>query len=349
MARTGLIYGESGTFKTTQIKGFARYIYRKTGKPIRLVSADLGGYAPCQPEVDAGLIIPWRVNTISGLLPTVRKLSKGFWPTVVRKDNRDVLDLHAPTSATWEQVGGYAFESLTSVGDAVMNELVSTGRKVAEEVVSEWSEKITVDGKEEVEKFGASARAHYNFVQQYIYNIINAFSSLPVEYVLFTALEAKAEEQDRTTIYGPAIAGKAATPKVPSWVGDCIHHDSLQVEVPVPAHNPDGSPKMAPPDSPGAKQKQAMDKVLQTHVRGYFMRHPDPKSGVNHPAKPRVVPEKWTELLKKWPSGYYTPGNTSPFGFEALLEEEDRLAGEGTTMLLDWKKEIDAQRKKVGG
>ena len=62
MARTGLIYGESGTFKTTQIGTLARYIYRRTGKPIRLISADLGGWGPIQQEIDAGLIIPVHGN-----------------------------------------------------------------------------------------------------------------------------------------------------------------------------------------------------------------------------------------------------------------------------------------------
>lgn len=366
MARTGLVYGESGTFKTTQIGAFARYIYKKTGKPIRLISADLGGWAPIKPEVDAGLVIPWRVSTIDNMLPVIRKLSKGYWPTVREKDSGlpdpedknkklkvQYLDLASPTPKTWEEIGGYAVESLTSIGDAEMSNLVSTGRKVAEEVVSEWEEKVYVDGTEVKEKFGAPARAHYNFVQNAIYSLINAFSSLPVEYVLFTALEAKSEEEDRTTIYGPSIAGKKATPKAPSWVGDCIHHDSYQVEKMVPACNPDGSPKMGAPDSPGAKPKQAEEKVMQTFVRGYFMRHPDPKTGVNHPAKPRVIPNAWGKLLERWPGGYYTPvaGDLEKgefaHGFDWLLEEEDKLADMGHEGIMGWKEKIDAERAQA--
>lgn len=360
MARTGLIYGESGTFKTTQIKWFARYIYKKTGKPIRLISADLGGYAVCQPEVDAGLIIPWRVSTIDNFLPVLRKLSKGYWPIIKEKDSGlpdkkkiQYLDLQSPTAETWAQVGGYAVESLTSIGDAEMGNLVATGRKVAEEVVSEWSEQVSVDGKMEMEKFGAPARAHYNFVQNAIYTMINAFSSLPVEYVLFTALEAKAEEEDRTTIYGPAIAGKKATPKAPSWVGDCIHHDSVQVPMQVPVLGEDKKPVMTAKlasdgkPEPGAKPVPKTETVMQTKVRAYFMRHPDLKTGANHPAKPRIVPERWHKLLEKWPGGYYEPSVSG--GFDWLLEEEEKYSGESTQELLDWKKQIDAQRKQAGG
>jgi hypothetical protein len=364
MARTGLIYGESGTFKTTQIGAFARYIYKKTGKPIRLISADLGGYGPIKLEVDAGLVIPWRVSTIDNMLPVIRKLSKGYWPTVKEKDSAlpdpndpgkklkvQYLDLASPTAKTWEEIGGYAVESLTSIGDAEMANLVATGRKVAEEIVSEWEETVMVDGQPIKEKFGAPARAHYNFVQNAIYSLINAFSSLPVEYVLFTALEAKSEEEDRTTIYGPSIAGKKATPKAPSWVGDCIHHDSYHVETIVPSFMPDGiTPKMAPPDSPGAKPKQATEKVSQTFVRGYFMRHPDPKTQVNHPAKPRVIPNAWGKLLERWPGGFYTPvpGDITKeefaHGFDWLLEEEDRLADMGHDGIMSWKEKVDAER-----
>lgn len=359
MARTGLIYGESGTFKTTQIKWFARYIYKKTGKPIRLISADLGGYAPCEPEVRAGLIIPWRVSTIDNFLPVLRKLSKGYWPIVKEKDSGlpdkrkiQYLDLQSPSADTWNNCGGYAVESLTSIGDAEMANLVATGRKVSEEVVGVWEEKVMVDGQETKESFGAPAKSHYGFVQNAIYSTINAFSSLPVEYVLFTALEAKAEEEDRTTIYGPSVAGKKATPKVPSWVGDCIHHDSIQVPTQVPVLDAAGQPVMAQKlasdgkPEPGAKPVPKTETVMVTKVRAYFMRHPDPKTNVNHPAKPRIVPERWEALLKKWPSGFYEP--TTSGGFDLFLEEEDKFSDEGTADLVDWKKQVDELRAKAG-
>lgn len=359
VARTGLIYGESGTFKTTQIGCLARYVYRKTGKPIRLISADLGGWGPIQQEIDAGLIIPWRVSTIDNMLPVIRKLSKGYWPTVKEKDKKQYLDLASPTAKTWEEIGGYAVESLTSIGDAEMANLVATGRKVSEEVVGVWEEKVMVDGTEQKESFGAPAKSHYGFVQNAIYSLINAFSSLPVEYVLFTALEAKAEEEDRATIYGPAIAGKKATPKAPSWVGDCIHHDSYQIPMQVPVIDAEGKPVMTPKlagdgkPEPGAKPVPKTETVMQTTVRGYFMRHPDPKTGVNHPAKPRVVPQAWGELLKKWPGGYYTPTpgdmskNTFAQGFDLLLEAEDQFKDAGEDSMRAWKEQVDAERKQA--
>jgi len=51
MARSGVIYGASGTFKSTAGKHFSRYIYKKTGKATLLFSLDGGGWGPMEPEI----------------------------------------------------------------------------------------------------------------------------------------------------------------------------------------------------------------------------------------------------------------------------------------------------------
>ena len=240
-------------------------------------------------------------------------------------------------------MGAIVLDSLTTVGDIAMRDVVDKGRKIAEEVVSVFQEKITIvatgstASSESVEQFGAPARAHYNFVQNLTYGIVNAMSSLPVEAVMFTCLEAKSEEEDRTTIYGPSIAGKKATPKVPSWVGDCLHHDSYQVPKLVPAIDiATGKPKL------DTANKPVMETVYETRVRVYFMRHPDPKSGINFPAKPRVPSEKWPELMARFPGGYFEPTYTS--GLDMLLKVEDELEGGATDSLREWRTRIDAAR-----
>ncbi len=73
-ANTHLIYGESGTFKTTAIGFFAEYIWRKYGKRTRLVSADGGGWFPVQKYVDAGIIEPY---SVSGLILKVKANAEG--------------------------------------------------------------------------------------------------------------------------------------------------------------------------------------------------------------------------------------------------------------------------------
>ena len=51
MARSGCIYSPTGGRKTSQVKDFAHYIARLTGKATLLLSTDGGGWDPCKPEV----------------------------------------------------------------------------------------------------------------------------------------------------------------------------------------------------------------------------------------------------------------------------------------------------------
>src|SRR5215831_10885 len=82
---SALFYGESKVGKTSQLGLAAAYIYSVTGKPIRYVSADNGGWRPIQPLVSAGIIEP--ISLIG--LPTrrlwmwIRKLAQGGWPAKV--------------------------------------------------------------------------------------------------------------------------------------------------------------------------------------------------------------------------------------------------------------------------
>src|ERR1035441_1679943 len=80
MARSGCIYGSTGSRKTSQVKWFARYIADTTGKATLLLSMDGGGWSPCQPEVDAGMIVPFFCDPSFVPLPTLRRISQGYWP-----------------------------------------------------------------------------------------------------------------------------------------------------------------------------------------------------------------------------------------------------------------------------
>ena len=77
MARSGIIYGPSGSLKTTAVKHFARYIYEVTGRATLLLSMDGGGWDPCTPEVAAEIIYPYRCN-MEIPLSTLRKILGRF-------------------------------------------------------------------------------------------------------------------------------------------------------------------------------------------------------------------------------------------------------------------------------
>src|ERR1700678_1774529 len=62
MARSGCLYGSTGTYKTTAIAHFSRYIAETTGKATLLLSADGGGWTPCDEEIAVEMIRPYRLD-----------------------------------------------------------------------------------------------------------------------------------------------------------------------------------------------------------------------------------------------------------------------------------------------
>lgn len=209
-----LCYGATGTRKTTNVGGFAKYVYETTRAPVRYVSADGGGWEPIQPYIDAGIIIPYRLSDSPTLLEKIRLLRKGHWPNEADEFKKDL-----------DNVGAYAVEGLTSIAMLMLRHLVTKGQKVAQDVVGQF--------KEGSEIFGAAAMAHYGFVQQEVLDMIGAFSTLPTlsKRVLFTAHEGKGQdEQTRQTVYGPAAVGKAITDKIPFFFGDLLHFETTVID-----------------------------------------------------------------------------------------------------------------------
>lgn len=264
-ANSLLVYGDSGRYKTTNVGRFARYMYEKTGKPIRVISADGGGWGPIQGEIDAGIIDALRVVESETPLPLLRKLGQGYWPKG-QSLSLDGLD----------DVSAYAVESLQSLGTMLMRYIVRSGRKISEEVVGQFIESVSaIEGGAKDEKFSAPARSHYGFVQNELLGIIANFRALPVERVLFTAGEGKGtDDMTNQLVYGPLAIGKALTDRLPYEVGDLLHF-----------------------------QAEAVNNKLE--IRCYFKPHADAVTRVVWPAKARIQPSQLGALDKRWPMGYY--------------------------------------------
>lgn len=322
MADSGVIYGDSGTFKSTAAKHFSHYIYETTGKSTLLLSMDGGGWVPMRPEVEAGIILPYRCNT-QVPLPVVRRISQGYFP--INPEETDITQTDF-RRVDWAKFGGMIVEGLTSISQVLMRHLADKAIKTGEDATSQFTQKILVDGVIVTESFAGNSKGHYGFVQSQLYSMVSNFVSLPCKYVLFTALESRTEDDDRTTIYGPQVAGKKATNLVPSWVGDCLHSQSYPVEVTVQVPEP-GTGKLV--DS----------KVIETTTRTYFMKHPDPNTGIMFPAKPRLTPEKWPELKKLYPGGFFEPGLTE--GFDKYLSVVDQLSTSQAGVMTEWRRKID--------
>jgi len=325
---TLVLYGPTGSRKTSQIGEFAKYIYEKTGKPTRLVSADGGGWAPIQDLINAGVIDAWRVSDEPNVYTAIMAASKGAWPTGLvnglRPQGKPVMmPSLADRPKALKNVGAYAVEGWFSIASAVMRMLVQEGRKINEDVVS----KFTVNDDFGEHNFGAPSRGHFGFVQNYILDIIRNFSSLPVERVLYTSLEGKGEDKlTKGLQYGPAVAGNAITAAIPQYVGDCLHFEDFTEE------------KGADPNNP--KQK-----LIEIGVRVWFTSHPDTQTGVMWPAKSRLVPSKVEEFKTKMgKNGYFILGSKS---LKDYLKIQDEMLASSSDEAKSWKQQIDEARQKA--
>lgn len=193
-----------------------------------MVSCETAGADRIQPSVDAGLLIPFwlRDNPRSALVHA----AKGNWPQPVDAQGTPVpleravkLRWLPSTPAMWEEVGGYAFEGTASFAEMILRDLISSGRKVQEEVVGTY--------EEEGIKLGAAARSHFGVAQQ---DVLRLLAEAPrglfdaskgkVQYVLFTGHESAGQDEGMP-IYGVGIIGKAAVKSVPKLVGTLLHHE----------------------------------------------------------------------------------------------------------------------------
>jgi|SRR5579872_165640 len=345
-------YGSSGAGKTSQLLFLARYAYKKWRKTSRLASCDGGGWKPLDPAVEAKLIEPWNVSALENPRSVLRKLSQGYWPKIAMTGGKAHLVLVEDTAALRDHIGVMAFEGLTSVAniimrDALNKQMVVAGDQAGSKGAIQFDESVTLaalGGAETVtkEKYSFATPGNYNDAQRAVFDFCNNSRSLPCPLVYWTALESRGEEEDtKRSIIGPAVIGKAMTAQVGAWVGDLLRADDFYVNVPDPTHKLTDDEKKA-----GVKQRQ----MQITKVRIWFIRHPDPVTGMLFPAKPRVAPNVIPKLLEVYPGGYFEP--TTEAGIDAYLEVVDRLQAAAGGNLRDWMKSIDDAREvgqKVGG
>lgn len=315
------IYGETGTYKTTNLGFFAEWIYKTTGLPTRLVSGDPGGYRPIQDYINAGIIEPISLLQFKNPMAAMSAFCKGQWLEPDKKSGM-MKFVDAKPGEIEQKVGGYAFEGLTSWCDLMHNSLRDKGPQIGEQPSYKFVD-VDQESGARLETHGGN-RSYYGFMQNRVYDLLIATNALPVHRVLWTAHESEFSE-DGARAYGPGVAGVKASPKVPSWVGGCIHFynvvtDGAKIE--------------------GAKNPNVKDKVIE--VRGYFRSHPDLFTGGIYKAKPRVPAHLIEKLMEKYPGGYFTLRPDG--GYNDFLDTEAELLAVGTDKRTTWKKGIDAER-----
>lgn len=325
MAKSICIYGPTGSRKTTQMKWLAHYVARRTGKATYLLSMDGGGWAPCQPEIDAGMIEPFFVDPALAPVPTLRRISQGYWPQNVKAAANQVNLV----PMDWTRFGGVIVEGWTSIGAAVKRHLADKNINVGGEdraKLGGWAQSIMVNDAIVTEHMRSTTRGDYGFVQNFIYGLVMNFNALPAEIIGYTALESKTEDDDRATVIGPAIEGKKGTAQCGAWIGDLVHAQDYAIPVETEVPNPAG----------GAPLKQT---IIDTEVRFYFKKHPDPATGLMFPAKPRVTPERIKDINKAFPNGYFVSDDSG--GVDRYLDKVDDLTKGQADSLKGWRERMD--------
>lgn len=314
------VYGASGNGKTSQCLYIAKHIWETTGKKTRLISADGGGWEPLQGMINAGIIEPMNISNEQFALAKVRKLSIGWWDRKFRiKETGEIKTVFSQClPAELAKIGCYYIEGLTSIGSLWLGHISKSTDKVLFE-----SAAYVEDG----ETFRGTDKGHFNLVQTQLYDIVQAFGTLPIDLVVWTALVGKAEERfTKETQYGPKLPGGAKTLEAPQWVGDCFHLEEVQFAV-------------AGSDQP------------ERGIRAHFQSHRDVDTGVKYLCKSRLSPVLIKRLLGTFPGGFIdlelpTDGNKWGAGLDKYLIAIEKLQEQDSSMLKDWATEHNPMLKQ---
>ena len=203
--RTILLFGRSGSGKSTQIGVMAEWVYNKTGLPTRLYTADRGGLDPMMPHIEAGIIEVVEMGNTDPFI-FLNKACKG-----------EVRDATGKWIQSTTPIGMYAFESMRSFAEAlmaVMTSKVAAGQNIGGSANINFA---VSDGVENL-KISGSNMAMFGVTQARITEEVWASQRLDAPYILWTSSISKDDDQvSAGKILGPEVIGKALTGEVPRW------------------------------------------------------------------------------------------------------------------------------------
>lgn len=231
--RFDLVYGPTGSGKTTWLLQLARHIFENTGKKTRWYVGDQSlEMIDNEGVIDDGVVEAWVYATRPNPLSVAQMMTEGAWPT-------DPLDpkspLVKPTKPLREDYGMVVFEGLSVLATYIMGSVegglahrAARGEKMGQDPPFVISDKV---GNTTIQ-FGGNSMAHYGFAQARIIDAILRSKALDVPVVYWTAHERTSEDREaKETIVGPDAAGKAMTSKIPLWFGNTIHLTTAQKRV----------------------------------------------------------------------------------------------------------------------
>ena len=281
--KVNLVYGDTGSTKTSRLGDAAEYYARKTGKPVRGIFSDTGGYGAIEHLVDQGILIPFILSAQDRgdmLIEDMDKLSRGWWPADPR-DSKSKL-VYGPMDG----VSAILFDGATSWCQAMMtfhegavkyvqasDSIVATGVRVPEMPKDSF-----IRSGDYLRRF--TGRSDYGGVQARIKEFIRNSAMLPVP-AEWSALETKGADEGKRPVYGPDFIGQALTGVCGPWFGNVLHLDFVPVE--------------AEETIPGINRKiKAIKAMPFLFTRNHI--DPDDPSKVPYMAKTRVDKRLWDKI-----------------------------------------------------
>jgi hypothetical protein len=217
--KTIALYAESGRGKTTQAGEYAKYVRKTRGKNAVLYTSDLGGYDSLGPLVRKGVVTPVEFR------PDVDNAWVWIDDGVEGRLNGKPLD---------ETYGLAIFDSGTSMAEALLTACSHSDFQIGQQ----RTQKFSVTRGDRNLTVAINNEAHYGVVQGFLLDAIWKSTWLTRRGidVIWTFSVHRGEEQDRTPILGPKLAGKALTASIPKWFKFCFRLDTEPVEGNLPQH-----------------------------------------------------------------------------------------------------------------
>lgn len=298
-----LVYGKSGSGKTSQAGYIADYVRTKTGKKTRFISIDTGSrWAPLQSLVDDGTVIPVIFPTSYEYNPyaVMRKLRKGMWPKDgiinMPTEVKNGTEIRYQTNTAWlpwgaeedREIGAIVVDSITSFATSFMSDAKQKNVRMGSEGAGQAR-------REDGELLGSNTQSHYSDAHTETLDLITSFQTLMPDIYLFTALEDIGTDDSggsKRTALGPATVGKAIVTVVPSRVQNSFHLAA---------------------DGVGNKRK----------INAWYQDHDSDIPSLKWPAKVTLQPHELPDFWNKFKEGYIPLSLTK--GIAEFLEFRDSL------------------------
>lgn len=257
MAKTILLYAPSGYGKTALFNTFVTGMYRHNAKVTRMCNAD-GGVDTISSLTHGGALTIWEMRNQIFPFEALNDATRGYWPKSLDDHTselvppyfvRYIAECHACNKRIYDQekacttaniacptckaeiavrprkvfnpandlsgLGAYIFEGLTGFSDQLMENMsirTAKGEKIGGEAGIRFK-----DGAYDV---GGATQSHYGTAQRRIQAFVDHSRLLPVDYVLWSARKDRGtDDAKRTPVFGPKLAGHAATDDAPAWFG----------------------------------------------------------------------------------------------------------------------------------